>query len=308
MFASEPPPTRPASSSDRPSSRPSRFAVASRARLRGSGSIGGRWIASLDLDRGAFENGSQASHCLLQLACSHCAGDAHVDDRARLRSDHVGPQAAVDGADVHGDPADGVVQCKQPLHLMRQLEDRADPVLEVGTRVRRPAVHGHDEAAEPLAGDLQLAVGAFSGLEHERSLGPACESPDVPGRVAAAGLLVRVHEHDGRHGRSEPELVERSKGEHDLHQAALHVGHARAEQLAVALADRHLGQRPDRPDGVHVADEQLVRLTTVALPGPRVQVIAGVPVPNRPDDEVDSLELRGENPERAPLAFGVERR
>ncbi len=42
MFASEPPPTRPASSILTPISPPIRIALASSARLRGSGSIGGR--------------------------------------------------------------------------------------------------------------------------------------------------------------------------------------------------------------------------------------------------------------------------
>ena len=39
-------------------------------------------------------------------------------------------------------------------------------------------------------------------------------------------------------------------------------------------AQRHLGKRADRPDGVHVPDQELPRLAARRVPRPRVQVVA----------------------------------
>ena len=154
MFASEPPPTRPASSiahaefAAEPDCLREQRAVA-RQRLHRRAPE-----AALDLECGALERRAQRPQGTLDLSSGRRRGDTHVDDRSGGGRDDVGTQAAVDRADVHRDAVGGVVQREQALHLTGELEDRADPVLEVGARVRWPSVDREREAADALARDL----------------------------------------------------------------------------------------------------------------------------------------------------------
>ncbi len=87
--------------------------------------------ASLDLDRGTLEDRLQVSDRALQpLSCSH-RRRTHVDDGTRRGRNDIGTESSVDRAHVHRDALRRVVQREQPLYLVRELEDRADPVLEV---------------------------------------------------------------------------------------------------------------------------------------------------------------------------------
>ena len=52
---------------------------------------------------------------------------------------------------------------------------------------------------------------------------------------------------------------ERAGGERADAEPALHVEHARPEQLAVRFVERHARQLPDGPDRVEVTDEQHAR-------------------------------------------------
>ena len=87
--------------------------------------------ASLDLDRGTLEHGPQASDRQFEPVSRSRGRRAHVDDCARPGCDDVGTESAVDRAHVDRDSLRRVVESEQPLHLVGELEDRADPVLEV---------------------------------------------------------------------------------------------------------------------------------------------------------------------------------
>ena len=170
-------------------------------------------------------------------------------------------------------------------------------------------MHGHGEMPEALTGDLQLPVGSLARLEHEGTRGAAREETDEAARVAAPDLLVRIDEHDGQYGRLQPELAQCAQRKHDLHEAALHVRDAGAVEQSVLTPKRHPGERPDGPDRIHVTEQQLARVASVALPGPCVEVIAHLVVaPDRAHDELVPLELRGENAKRPALGLGLERR
>ena len=70
----------------------------------------------------------------------------------------------------------------------------------------------------------------------------------------------------GASGRLVAELVERSQREHELDEPALHVVGAGAVEPAV-LPVSHAARGSERPDGVHVPDDQLVRAGLVRTRG-----------------------------------------
>ena len=180
------------------------------------------------------------------------------------------------------------------------------PASKSAPGVRGAAAGGHGEAAEPLAGDLQLPGRALARLQHERAVRSAREQAKQSRRVGAADLLVRVHEHDGLDKRRQPQLAHCAQRVDDRDQPALHVGHAGPEQHAVLLAHRHASEGADGPDGVHVPDEQLARAAAAALRRPRVQVVTDPWRPHGADGVAGRLQLGGEDTERARLARRIE--
>lgn len=183
---------------------------------------------------------------------------ARTSIRARgLGRDHAREMTPVDRSDVDGDSAFVVVQRKQPLDLVRELEDRADALLGARAAVCRPAVHLQAKPADPLAPGLQLALRSRGRLEDECAAGAARQLPHERRGLDAAGLLVRVHEQDRRDGRCRSGRAQRSKCERELDEPALHVVRAGAVEACVVDSRHHLADRPGRPHRVDMPDDQL---------------------------------------------------
>ena len=79
------------------------------------------------------------------------------------------------------------------------------------------------EPVDPLASGLESSARPRGRFENVGPQGAGGEQPDVPARVNASDLLVRVDEHDRGDDRDEPEFVQRTRGEDELDEPALHV-------------------------------------------------------------------------------------
>ena len=134
---------------------------------------------------------------------------AHVDHGGAFRRDHVGAQAAVDGADIDRHTTLEVVECEQLLDHVRKFEDcaRARPGIEPG--VRGFAMHRHGEAADALAGGFQLPGRPERRFEHEHAVHGRGQFLDIAPALTAADFLVGIEEHVRCHGRLDAEVLQR---------------------------------------------------------------------------------------------------
>ncbi len=133
------------------------------------------------------------------------------------------------------------------------------------------------EAQRSLAPGLEIAGGAERRLEHEDPAHPPRQRIDARERFGAADLLVGVDEEGRLDLRGEAELAQGAQGEDPLHEAALHVVGAGAEEAAVADLDRHSLDGPQRPDGVAMSDEELSPVAAAAVPAHGPELAAGLP-------------------------------
>jgi hypothetical protein len=168
----------------------------------------------------------------------------------------------------------------------------------------RAAAYEEREAADGLACRLQLPGGAVRTLEDERPNGAPREALEEVARLGAPDLLVRVHDDDGRHVRLDAVLREGAESEHDLDEAALHVVHARTADDAVLGPEADLLDASERPDGVGMPDEELVRSASPAHARSCVENAAGADPAEATDVQRGLLELLPEDPERSVLRLG----
>ena len=197
----------------------------------------------------------------------------------------------------------------EPEDLMGQLEHGADALLRLDAGVGRSAFDIELEPADPLARGLELAAGE-GGLQHQHVGAAPRLRLDRRARARAADLLVRGPErHDGS-GQFEAPGPDRLDGEFEQHDRGLHVEDARPEGAAVFDPEGEFGERPVRPDGVEVPENQR-RARVVGPPrsGPaRPDVVAALGVGDQVHLRAEHLQPRRQGPgqrvECGPLPAG----
>ena len=213
-----------------------------------------RWDrdAALDVQRRAVQHGMQRRERLLRRALPLRGADADVDVRRCLGRHRVRRRARRD--DRRGDRRSelGLGELGDREQLVRELDGRVRAELGIESCVRGAAMRLDAVEGNALALGLQRAVRAR--LEHECGLGSRSGLLDQRARARRAGLLVGG-EHDG----DTVEPLERGQCEEQLHDAGLHVEDPGPARASVAQLERPAGERPQRPDGVEVADEQDAR-------------------------------------------------
>ena len=134
---------------------------------------------------------------------------------------------------------------------MSELLDRADAVGAVVARVRGLAGDRQAEAAEALAGRLEVAA-RRRRLDHERTRHARRRLLEERAGRLAALLLVR--------GQEDPERAARRAGQADRleqqHETRLHVVRARAVRPITLEAERDHRQRAQRPDRVRMPEQE----------------------------------------------------
>ncbi len=83
--------------------------------------------------------------------------DAYIDDGARLGRNDIGPDTAVDDADIDRGATLGIVQREEFLNDVGQFEYRAGARRWIQPRMRCLPCHLDDEAPHPFARRLELA-------------------------------------------------------------------------------------------------------------------------------------------------------
>src|SRR5215210_1673500 len=193
-----------------------------------------------------------------------CQGHrTHVDLRRGLGSNDVVAGAPLYYADVDRSTRLEVCVAMELQDQPRHLLDSADAPFGVEPRVRGTTGDADPEPADALAGRLERAVQAR--FQDQDRVGPAGLLLDQGAGVRAADLLVRVAEKghwaiDARH------LPQRPHGPKPLDEATLHVEDSRSCGYPVRDPKRHLLQRPLRPDGVVVAEQEDGRFYVLPTP------------------------------------------
>jgi hypothetical protein len=159
------------------------------------------------------------------------------------------------------------------------------------------------EAPDPLARRLQLSPRAERRLEHQGPGDGARQPVDVLGGVPAADLLITVDQNHGRERRLGALRPQRPQRVDHLGQAGLHVVGAGAVQAAVLDADRHVVERPHRPDRVEVSEQELPPAFPLLQAGGTPQQMVPDLLPGeRLHLEPELLELGGEQAEDLGLS------
>src|SRR6516164_4352587 len=115
--------------------------------------------------------------------------------------------------------------------------------------------YSDDKPAHTLARGLQRSTWA-RGLADQSRCTLRCQLFCDGARAVAAGFFIRNQPDRHRTRKSAFYLTQRAQSEHDLHDSALHVEHARSAQLAVDIAPGHRVERAQVVDGVIVAKQQ----------------------------------------------------
>ena len=122
--------------------------------------------------------------------------------------------------------------------------------------------------------------------------------------ISSSELMTTTQSAGGRRPRS----LSASQGGDHLHQAALHVEDAWPEQGLALDPDRHLADRPQRPDRVAVSDEHLKRHAPGPLARPGEQQAAGDPASVTAHGHPALFQLRGQHREHRRYRGPVVRR
>ena len=114
--------------------------------------------AARDVDgRFGIHRGEAANRGLQTL---HVSPRRHsdVDLRPHFRGHDVGTQSPVNRADIHADAVRGIVQRKEPLDLVRELQHGARALSWIEARMGRATANDDLEFSDALARGLQLAA------------------------------------------------------------------------------------------------------------------------------------------------------
>jgi hypothetical protein len=104
--------------------------------------------------------------------------DPHVDTRLTARGDHIGSNAPLDRADVHGDAPIRVIEGEQTLDHRGELQDGGGACFRVEAGMGCSSLDRHRVATETLASRLEIATGPESGFENEGATSQAAEPAD----------------------------------------------------------------------------------------------------------------------------------
>ena len=129
------------------------------ARLRAVRAIGGRPNDPGDPERAASCTGARPADRGLDPPAILLRAHPDVDRGAGGRRDHVRAEPAVDGADVDGDPAVGIVEREEALDLVRELEDRAHALAGADAGMGGPPFTASVNRPAPLRSVFSFPLG-----------------------------------------------------------------------------------------------------------------------------------------------------
>ena len=222
-------------------------------RRRGPCSSGGIPILRSTSTKVPGSTGPSAAKATATRSASRLGPVAHVDLGRRVRGNRVHGRSGGDERRRDGGPEIGPRERRDREHLMRELDRRVRALLGIEPGMRGASAHVDPVHRDALALGLQRAAGAR--LEHEGRIDPRRrlldQRPRAVGDPVSSSVVSRTVTPSSR--------VERGEREKQLHDPGLHVEDARTGRAPVAHVERPACERPDRPDGVEVADEQDAR-------------------------------------------------
>ena len=182
--------------------------------------------------------------------------DADVHFHVRLGRHNIGARAACNHARIHRDALLQIGERRDFRDLARQLQHRAGACFVIDARVRRLALHGDRVIADAFARGLEFAFESRTRLDEERnSTLPRGLFGELP-RSLAADFFVRIHLKQNVPAHRDFEHAQRMDGENEERDARFHVQHAGSPQAALLLAERHVRQRAERPNGIGMRQHQ----------------------------------------------------
>ena len=203
-----------------------------------------------------MSNGRSDRNFLSSAAASFSFRDADVHFHVRFGRHHVGARAARNHARIHRDALLQIGERRDFRNLARQLDHRAGACLVIHAGVRRPALHRDRVVADAFARGLEFAFESRPRLQQKRNGALARGLFGKLPRSLAADFFVRIHLKQNVPAHRDFEHAKRVDGENKERDARFHVQHARPPQAALLLAERHLRQRAQRPNGIGMRQHQ----------------------------------------------------